>query len=152
MASDFAIIGQRLKRARLNKKMTQDSLAKQLGVSVAFLSRIESGTSHVNLKRLSQICDILGVTEGEILNGPLCFALKLSYICRMVCRRNVPVPVAGSSIWTAGTSRRSRRFLPSTSIIISFVCSDARPSSSPKSFFRILSTALTIKLTTGWGV
>lgn len=69
MASDFAIIGQRLKRARLNKKMTQDSLAKQLGVSVAFLSRIESGTSHVNLKRLSQICDILGVTEGEILNG-----------------------------------------------------------------------------------
>lgn len=69
MASDFAIIGQRLKRARLNKKMTQDSLAKQLRVSVAFLSRIESGTSHVNLKRLSQICDILGVTEGEILNG-----------------------------------------------------------------------------------
>lgn len=69
MASDFAIIGQRLKRARLNKKMTQDSLAKQLGVSVAFLSRIESGTSHVNLKRLSQICDILGTTEGEILNG-----------------------------------------------------------------------------------
>lgn len=69
MASDFAIIGQRLKRARLNKKMTQDSLAKQLGVSVAFLSRIESGTSHINLKRLSQICDILGITEGEILNG-----------------------------------------------------------------------------------
>ncbi len=69
MASDFAIIGQRLKKARLNKKMTQDSLAKQLGVSVAFLSRIESGTSHVNLKRLSQICDILGTTEGEILNG-----------------------------------------------------------------------------------
>lgn len=69
MASDFAIIGQRLKRARLNKKITQDCLAKQLGVSVAFLSRIESGTSHINLKRLSQICDILGVTEGEILNG-----------------------------------------------------------------------------------
>lgn len=69
MSSDFAIIGQRLKRARLNKKITQDYLAKQLDVSVAFLSRIESGTSHVNLKRLSQICDILGVTEGEILNG-----------------------------------------------------------------------------------
>ena len=69
MASDFAIIGQWLKRARLDRKITQDSLAKQLGVSVAFLSRIESGTSHINLKRLSQICDILGITEGEILNG-----------------------------------------------------------------------------------
>ncbi len=69
MASDFAVIGQRLKKARLDKKMTQDTLAKKLGVSIAFLSRIESGTSHVNLKRLSQICDILDITEGEILNG-----------------------------------------------------------------------------------
>ena len=58
MASDFAIIGQRLKKARINKKMTQESLAKELGVSIAFLSRIESGTSHINLKRLSQICEI----------------------------------------------------------------------------------------------
>ena len=69
MASDFAVIGQRLKKARLDKKMTQDTLAKKLGVSIAFLSRIESGTSHVNLTRLSQICDILDITEGEILNG-----------------------------------------------------------------------------------
>ena len=30
MASDFAIIGQRLKRARLDKKMTQETLAKKL--------------------------------------------------------------------------------------------------------------------------
>ncbi|MBR4260716.1 MAG: helix-turn-helix transcriptional regulator [Clostridia bacterium] len=69
MASDFTIIGQRIKNARLKKNMTQYSLAKQLGVSVAFLSRIESGTSNINLKRLSQICDILDTTEGEILNG-----------------------------------------------------------------------------------
>lgn len=69
MASDFAIIGQRLKRARLDRRITQDSLAKQLGISVAFLSRIENGSSQINLRRLSQICDILGITEGEILNG-----------------------------------------------------------------------------------
>ena len=69
MASDFKVIGQRLRRAKLDKKMTQDTLAKELDVSVAFLSRIENGASHINLKRLSQVCDILGVTEGEILNG-----------------------------------------------------------------------------------
>ena len=50
MALDFAIIGQRLKKARLDKKMTQEDLAEQLDVSVAFLSRIERGLSHVNLK------------------------------------------------------------------------------------------------------
>ncbi len=69
MALDFAVIGHRLKRARLDKKMTQENLAEQLEVSVAFLSRIERGLSHINLKRLSQICNILGVSEGYILNG-----------------------------------------------------------------------------------
>ncbi len=69
MALDFAVIGHRLKRARLDKKMTQEHLAEQLEVSVAFLSRIERGLSHINLKRLSQICNILGVSEGYILNG-----------------------------------------------------------------------------------
>ena len=69
VALDFAIIGQRLKKTRLEKKMTQESLAEQLDVSVAFLSRIERGLSHINLKRLSQICSILGVSEGYILNG-----------------------------------------------------------------------------------
>lgn len=69
MALDYNIIGQRLKTARINKKMTQENLAEQLDVSVAFLSRIERGSSHINLKRLTQICEILGVSEGNILNG-----------------------------------------------------------------------------------
>lgn len=69
MALDFTIIGQRLKKARLDKNMTQESLAEQLDLSVAFLSRIERGLSHINLKRLSQICNILEVSEGYILNG-----------------------------------------------------------------------------------
>ena len=69
MALDFTIIGQRLKKARIDKNMTQENLAEQLDISVAFLSRVERGLSHVNLKRLSQICSILDVTEGYILNG-----------------------------------------------------------------------------------
>ncbi len=69
MALDYNIIGERLKQARINKNLTQEKLAEQLDVSVAFLSRIERGSSFINLKRLNQICTILGVTEGEILNG-----------------------------------------------------------------------------------
>ncbi len=68
MALDYTIIGERLKKARTDKKMTQERLAEKLDVSIAFLSRIERGNSHVNLKRLSQICEILGVSEGYILN------------------------------------------------------------------------------------
>lgn len=66
MALDYNIIGERLKEARVNKKYTQENLAEKLDVSVAFLSKIERGKSHINLKRLSQLCDILGV---YILNG-----------------------------------------------------------------------------------
>lgn len=69
MALDYKLIGSRLKQARLSKKLTQESLAEILDVSVAFLSRVECGSLDISLKRLSQICEILGVTEGDILNG-----------------------------------------------------------------------------------
>ena len=69
MALDYHIIGERLKKARVEKNMTQEKLAEQLDVSIAFLSRIERCSSHINLKRLTQICEILGVSEGSILNG-----------------------------------------------------------------------------------
>ena len=69
MALDYNIIGQRIKKARQNKHLTQEDLAEKLDVSVAFLSRIERGSSHINLKRLNQICDTLNITEGQILNG-----------------------------------------------------------------------------------
>ena len=69
MALDFNIIGKRLKQARIDSGLTQEKLAEQLNVSVAFLSRVETGSSHINLKRLEQICRITGVSEGYILSG-----------------------------------------------------------------------------------
>lgn len=69
MALDYKIIGNRLKQARIDSGLTQEMLAEQLNVSVAFLSRLETGSSHVNLHRLEQICRITGVSEGYILNG-----------------------------------------------------------------------------------
>ncbi len=69
MALDYSIIGERIRKSRLEKKLTQEVMAEKLNVSVAFVSRIERGTAHVNLKRLSQICAILDIDEGTILNG-----------------------------------------------------------------------------------
>lgn len=69
MALDYTIIGERIKLARTKAKLTQEKLAEKLEVSVPYLSRIECGDAYINLKRLNQICEILGVTEGEILNG-----------------------------------------------------------------------------------
>ncbi len=69
MALNYTIIGVRLRQARINKKMTQEVLAEKLDVSVAYISRIERGSTNINLKRLSEICALLDVSEGEILSG-----------------------------------------------------------------------------------
>lgn len=69
MAIDYGVIGSRIKKARLAKGMTQDDLASKIDISVAFLSRVERGSSHINLKRLNQLCDLLDVSEGYLLNG-----------------------------------------------------------------------------------
>ena len=69
MALDYAVVGHRLKKARIKKNMTQEDLAEKIDVSVAFISRVERGLSHFNLKRLGEVCSLLDVTEGEILNG-----------------------------------------------------------------------------------
>lgn len=69
MALDYTIIGERIRKSRIENNLTQENLAEKLNVSVAFISRIERGTTRLNLKRLSEICFILNIDEGTILNG-----------------------------------------------------------------------------------
>lgn len=69
MALDYSIIGERLKKARTAKKITQEQLAEKLDVSVAFVSRAERGNVKINLARITQICDILDVSISNILTG-----------------------------------------------------------------------------------
>ncbi len=69
MALDYKLIGERLRKARLQKGYTQEKLAEIMNVSVAYLSRIETGTTHINLKRLNELSNILGVSEALILDG-----------------------------------------------------------------------------------
>lgn len=69
MALDYSIVGERLKKARLSKGLTQEQLAEMLDVSVAFLSRAERGNVKINLARISEICDILDISISTILTG-----------------------------------------------------------------------------------
>ena len=51
MALNYSIIGMRLKQARIDKKLTQEKLAEELDVSVAYVSRVERGSTEIGLKR-----------------------------------------------------------------------------------------------------
>ena len=69
MALDYSLMGERLKKARVKKGYTQEELAEAIKVSIAYISRIETGKTHINLKRLSELCSILDVTESYVLEG-----------------------------------------------------------------------------------
>jgi len=69
MSLDYTIIGERLKKARLEKKLTQEKLAEVLNVSVPLVSRIENGRFQISLSLLNRFCNVLDTVEGNILNG-----------------------------------------------------------------------------------
>lgn len=69
MLPDYSVIGRRIRKTRLERNLKQEELADMLEVSVAFMSRIERGRSQVNLKRLTQIAEVLKVSPGYLLTG-----------------------------------------------------------------------------------
>lgn len=69
MNLDYKVIGKRIKETRLLKRMTQEDVANELGISVAFLSRVERGSSQINLKRLSDLSEILDTSIAYFLTG-----------------------------------------------------------------------------------
>ena len=69
MALDYKLIGERLRKARLARHLTQENVCDKMNITMSYLSRLETGYSHINLDRLAEICSVLGVTEGEVLNG-----------------------------------------------------------------------------------
>lgn len=69
MLPDYSVIGRRIRNARLKQNLKQEELADKIDVSVAFMSRVERGKSHINLKRLTQIAEILNVSPGYLLTG-----------------------------------------------------------------------------------
>lgn len=52
----------RLKELRKNRGFTQKSLAEEIGVSQACISRIESGADEPSLRVFLKICKILKIT------------------------------------------------------------------------------------------
>ena len=69
MSLDYSVIGNRIKNKREEKGYTQEMLAKKIGVTVTFVSRIERGTTKVNLTRLVEISNLFEEPLGYFLTG-----------------------------------------------------------------------------------
>lgn len=69
MAIDYNLIGIRLKNARIKKGYTQEKLSEIIGVTDAYVSRIERGSAHISLPRLDEFCTLLDITMSYVLSG-----------------------------------------------------------------------------------
>jgi len=66
---DYISIGKKLKDARLTKNITQSELAEELGVSIGYISQVESGDKCFNLKRLEEVAEFFDKPIGHFLGG-----------------------------------------------------------------------------------
>lgn len=62
-------IGTRIKRIRIDKKMSQKSVAEQLGIPYSTYSNYENNNREPNYDTLKRIADILNVTIPYLLYG-----------------------------------------------------------------------------------
>ena len=67
MNVDYKAVGKRIKVARINAGMNQESLAELVYVSPTHLSNIETGTTRVSLQTLVRIANALSVSTDDLL-------------------------------------------------------------------------------------
>lgn len=63
-------IGQRIRRARAVRRVTQESLAEKLGISSQQLQKYESGGNRISASRLVQVAKCLDVSTADLLADP----------------------------------------------------------------------------------
>jgi len=56
---EYKLISKKVKKARNDKKITQEKLAEELDVTVSYISQVESGKKKFNLERIVEVSKIL---------------------------------------------------------------------------------------------
>lgn len=59
-------LGDRIRLLRMEKKLTQENIANDLGISVTAYSKIERGKTNISFTRIGQIAEVLGVNTLKI--------------------------------------------------------------------------------------
>ena len=69
MEIDYKLIGQRIKEARNEKGWSQEKLSEEIDVTTVYISRIERGSSQINLKRLALDTSLEYLVGGTATNA-----------------------------------------------------------------------------------
>jgi transcriptional regulator with XRE-family HTH domain len=63
----YQAFGQQLRRFRLQSGLTQEQLARRVGLSRTSITNLENGVQHVSLHHLFDLARAVGVSAGELL-------------------------------------------------------------------------------------
>ena len=66
---DFKLIGEKIKNIRSEKKITQEELAEIVGLSVGYISNIETAKKKVSLTTIIKISNALDISLNNLLLG-----------------------------------------------------------------------------------
>lgn len=66
---DYKAVGERIKNSRLDKNMTQDTLAELIDVNSSFISNIERGKTKMSTETLASIARSLYISVDYLLFG-----------------------------------------------------------------------------------
>lgn len=69
MTINYALIGKRVRETRKQQNISQMELADLSGLSVSYISHIETAKKRASLSSLLSISNALGITVDELLNG-----------------------------------------------------------------------------------
>lgn len=72
-------IGKFIKEMRKNKNLTQEELAEKLGVNNRTVSRWENGKNMPDISLYKPLCEVLGISIEELVNGELTNKKNISY-------------------------------------------------------------------------
>ena len=67
-ATKLIILGKNIKKARNNKKLSQNKLAEMLDISREHLAKVETAKRKISLSLLFKLSDVLNILESDLLN------------------------------------------------------------------------------------
>ncbi|QNQ91137.1 helix-turn-helix domain-containing protein [Corynebacterium poyangense] len=69
-------LGRRLRALREQRRLTLDQVARATGLSKSFISRIERDLVSPSVSSLVTICQVLGISAGELLDSPQTYLVR----------------------------------------------------------------------------
>ncbi len=69
MEINYLLLGEKIKKIRRRKNLSQSALAELVSVSPPYISRIECGKNRISLELLVKVCAALETNLAEIMTG-----------------------------------------------------------------------------------